>query len=114
MRCLPIYFWPMIGKENFFYTRHPNNNDRWVKHISEYKKYVYYLRFFKANHEFLIYFIQIAQKGKDKMFNLINFALILSLNLKVSFVTFILFIKNVLYDSFFYLCYGFELYIYCK
>ena len=27
--AVPISFWPILGKENqYFYTRHPNNNDR--------------------------------------------------------------------------------------
>ena len=31
---LPISLWPMLGKENRnFYTRHSNNNDRWVHDI---------------------------------------------------------------------------------
>ena len=32
--ALPISFWPTLGKENrYFYTRHPNNNDRWIHDI---------------------------------------------------------------------------------
>ena len=30
--ALPISLWPKLGKENrYFYIRHPNNNDRWLK-----------------------------------------------------------------------------------
>ena len=37
--AVPISLKPMLGKENrFIYTRLSNNNDRWVKHISDYKK----------------------------------------------------------------------------
>ena len=32
--AVPISLWPMLGKENrYFYTRHPNNNDRWLGYI---------------------------------------------------------------------------------
>ena len=31
---VPIFFWPMLGKESrYFYTRHPNNDDRWFNII---------------------------------------------------------------------------------
>ena len=32
--AVPISLWPTLGKENrYFYTRHPNTNDRWINAI---------------------------------------------------------------------------------
>ena len=38
--AVPISLWPMMGKENqYFYTGHPKNNDRWLwQNILEWQK----------------------------------------------------------------------------
>ena len=40
--AVPISLWPTLSKENrYFYTRHPNNNDRWFSRKTDHCPYLF-------------------------------------------------------------------------